>query len=76
MGLSIPRVGEEMAIDLAKYFESIEKLQTASFEELQALDGVGPIVARALVDWFADKNNKKLFHFSLSKYTLPLSAWK
>lgn len=60
VGLSIPRVGEEMAIDLAKRFGSLEKLRKASFEELQNLAGVGPIVARALVDYFADKDNKKL----------------
>ena len=60
VGLSINQVGEETAIDLAKHFGDIKKLQLASFDELQALDGVGPIVAQALVDWFADKNNKKL----------------
>jgi len=60
VGLSIAQVGEETAIDLAKYFGNIGKLQQAGFEELQNLDGVGPIVAQALVDWFADKNNKIL----------------
>ena len=60
VGLSISQVGEETAIDLAKHFGDIEKLREASFDSLQSLDGVGPIVARALVDWFADKHNKKL----------------
>lgn len=60
VGLSIAQVGEETAIDLAKYFGDIEKLRQATFDELQNLDGVGPIVAQALVDWFADKNNKKV----------------
>jgi DNA ligase (NAD+) len=70
VGLSINQVGEETAIDLAKHFSTqggpasgwgaLENLRNASFEELQNLDGVGPIVAQALVDWFADKNNKKL----------------
>jgi len=59
VGLSIPQVGEETSIDLAKHFGSIEKLRGASFDELQNLDGVGPIVAQALVDWFANKNNAK-----------------
>jgi DNA ligase (NAD+) len=60
VGLSISQVGEETAIDLAKHFGALEKLQSASYEELQNLDGVGPVVARALVDWFTDKNNQKL----------------
>lgn len=60
VGLSISQVGEETAIDLAKHFGDIEKLTRATFEDLQKLDGVGPVVARALVDWFANKNNKKL----------------
>lgn len=60
VGLSISQVGEETTIDLAKHFGTIDKLREASFEELQVLDGVGPIVAKALVDWFTDKNNKKV----------------
>ncbi|MEI6528554.1 MAG: NAD-dependent DNA ligase LigA [bacterium] len=59
VGLSVPQVGEETAIDLSKHFGTIEKLRTATFDELQNLDGVGPIVAQALIDWFADKNNIK-----------------
>jgi DNA ligase (NAD+) len=60
VGLSISQVGEETAIDLANHFGSIENIKKASFDELQNLDGVGPIVAQALVSWFADKNNQKL----------------
>ncbi len=60
VGLSIPQVGEETAIDLAEHFGSLEKLQEADFADLQVLDGLGPIVARALVDYFADKNNQNL----------------
>jgi len=71
VGLSIPQVGEETAIDLAKHFGSLEKLQMATFEELQNLDGVGPIVAQSLVDYFTDKNNKKLLDNLLKQITFP-----
>ena len=67
VGLSIPQVGEETAIDLVKYFGSLEKLREANFEELQMLDGVGPIVAQALADYFTDKNNKKLLENLLTQ---------
>lgn len=59
--LSIPQVGEETGRDLAKHFGSAEKFAQATFEELQAIEGVGPIVAQAVVDWFKNKENKKLF---------------
>jgi DNA ligase (NAD+) len=71
VGLSISQVGEETAIDLAKHFGNIEKLKQASFDELQRLNGVGPIVARALTDWFADKNNKKLLDNLLKEVSFP-----
>ncbi len=60
VGLSIPQVGEETAIDLSKHFKSIEKLREASFSELEVLDGVGGIIAKSVVDFFASKHNKKI----------------
>lgn len=60
ISLSIPQVGEETAHDLAKHFKSIAKLADASFADLEALNGVGPIVAQSVRDWFDDKNNKKI----------------
>ncbi len=60
-GLSIGQVGEETAIDLANYFKTAEKFEGATFDELQNLNGVGPIVAESVIEWFKDKENKKLF---------------
>jgi DNA ligase (NAD+) len=59
-GLSIPQVGEETAFDLAKNFGTIEKLSKGSFEDIEKIYGVGPIVARSVVDWFAVANNTRL----------------
>ncbi|MDP3763115.1 MAG: NAD-dependent DNA ligase LigA [bacterium] len=59
--LSIPQVGEETARDLAEYFGTSERFAKATLEELEKLNGVGPIVARSVIDWFANKENKKLF---------------
>ena len=59
--LSIPQVGGETARDLAQFFKTTEKFAEASIEELEKLEGVGPIVARSIVDWFRDKENSKLF---------------
>jgi DNA ligase (NAD+) len=58
--LSIPQVGEETAFDIAKNFGSLKKIQGASFEEIEAIYGVGPVVAQAVFDWFKIVANKKL----------------
>lgn len=58
--LSIPQVGEETAYDVAKHFGSLEKIQEARYEEIESIYGVGPVVAQAIVDWFQDKDNRKL----------------
>ncbi len=60
VGLSIPQVGEETAILLANQFRSIDKLATATEEKLTALNGVGPIVAREIAAWFAEKRHQTL----------------
>lgn len=57
--LSIPLVGEEMAIDLARRFKTVEKLRSATFEELDIIEGIGPKVAESVVSWFKDKDNQK-----------------
>jgi len=55
--LSVSQVGEETAYDLAEHFGSIQKIQKATYKELEAIDGVGEVVAQAIVDWFFDKKN-------------------
>ncbi|MBP9757917.1 MAG: NAD-dependent DNA ligase LigA [Candidatus Pacebacteria bacterium] len=52
VGLSIPQVGEETAILLANEFRSIDKIAAADETKLTAIEGVGPIVAREIADWF------------------------
>lgn len=60
VSLSIPQVGEETANDLANHFKNINALRQVPREKLEALNGVGPIVAEAVTTWFQDKNNKKI----------------
>ncbi|MEK7610001.1 MAG: NAD-dependent DNA ligase LigA [Patescibacteria group bacterium] len=68
--LSIPQVGEETAYDLAKHFGSLEKIADAKYEELESIFGVGPVVARAVFDWFRIANNKKLIRNLLKHVTI------
>ncbi|MNY22096.1 DNA ligase [compost metagenome] len=60
LGLGIRHVGAQTAIDLASKFESIEAIQHATIEQLEAVDGIGKVVAESIVAWFADEDNVKL----------------
>jgi len=52
VALSIRHVGPVAARALAGYFGSLEAIRTATRDELAAVDGVGGIIADALIDWF------------------------
>ncbi|MGW0706818.1 NAD-dependent DNA ligase LigA [Streptomyces sp. NPDC002643] len=52
-GLSIRHVGPVAAEALAREFRSIDRIQQAGEEELANTDGVGPIIAASLKEWFA-----------------------
>ena len=60
VGLSIPHIGEETAILLAQEFRSLDALAVATEEKLNAIDGMGDIMAKAVHEWFHDKENLKL----------------
>jgi DNA ligase (NAD+) len=53
VSLSIRHVGPVAARALAAHFGSIEAIRSASVEELAAVEGVGPVIAEALLEWFA-----------------------
>ncbi len=80
--LSILQVGEETTYDLVEYFVNkvdylssttdsvLERIQSAAKEELESINGVGPIVAKAVYDWFRDADNKKLVRNLLKQVTI------
>jgi DNA ligase (NAD+) len=53
VALSIRHVGPTAAQALAKSFGSLEKIEEASAQELAEIDGVGAVIADAIVEWFA-----------------------
>ncbi len=53
VALSIRHVGPVAARALANYFGSLDAIRAATREELAAVDGVGGIIADALIEWFA-----------------------
>ena len=60
LGLGIRHVGERTATILASHFGGIEPLMAASVEELTAINEIGPTVAEAVHDFFAQPQNAKL----------------
>ena len=57
-GLGVPHVGRRMADLLARRFEGIDELVEASAEDLAAIEGIGPEVARAIAHFFQDPTNR------------------
>jgi DNA ligase (NAD+) len=49
-----------MAADLAKKYPDLEALSRADLTELQSIEGVGPNIAQAIVDWFARPTNQRI----------------
>jgi len=56
--LGIRGVGEVVAADLAGNFEDLDNLSTSSMDTLLEIDGIGPNIAEAIIDWFASPTNQ------------------
>lgn len=55
--LGILHVGEQTAKELAQRFETLEDLMGATYEQFEAVDDIGEVVAKALGDYFASERN-------------------
>jgi DNA ligase (NAD+) len=73
-GLGIRHVGIVTARDLLKCFGTIEELRRAALseggqEELSSVQGVGPVVAEAVHDFFHEVHNREVLDDLLSEVT-------
>jgi DNA ligase (NAD+) len=59
-GLGIDHVGEIAARELARHFGSMERLASASREEISAVHGIGDVIAESVSAWFASAGGKRL----------------
>jgi DNA ligase (NAD+) len=59
-GLGVRHVGERTAGILAHHFGSLERLASATVEELDDIHEIGLTMAQSIHDWFADEGNKEL----------------
>jgi len=64
--LGIRNVGEHVAKLFENYFSGdLSRFIQASTDELEALDGIGPVVAKNVVQFWADPSNKKIVYTCL-----------
>jgi DNA ligase (NAD+) len=57
-GLGIPEVGATVARELARSFHSFEGVRAATGEELEAVEGIGPIMSEQIRGFLDDERNK------------------
>jgi len=60
VALGIFGVGETAARSLAEHFGDFERLYGASYDELIQIDGIGPIIANSIVDYFSNPGNREM----------------
>lgn len=58
--LGIRFVGAVTASDLGNHYGDLDAIKKAQIEEIEEIEGVGPIAARSIYDWFHNKKNLEL----------------
>jgi DNA ligase (NAD+) len=60
VGLSVPNVGWATAQDIARELKHLDRIVNASVEELTEVEGIGPIVAQSVHEFFARDRTRQL----------------
>jgi DNA ligase (NAD+) len=60
--LGIPQVGETTARILANHFRNLENIESATSDELQTLEDIGPVVARDVMVFFRQDHNLEVIN--------------
>ena len=71
VALSIRHVGPSAAREIARELRSLERVSTATAEELAAIEGVGPTIAQSIVEWFAVDWHKEIVERWLAAGVAP-----
>jgi len=59
-GLGIHHVGRTVAETIVKHFSDMEEISAASAEDFVRIDGIGPVIAESIADWFDVEENRRL----------------
>lgn len=70
-GLGIKQVGSKMAKTLARIYKTLDNLSNATYEELVEIPDVGEIIAKSIIDYFNDEDNKNMID-RLKKYGINM----
>lgn len=69
--LGIPNIGVANAKLICRFFDhDIEKIRSSSEEEIASIEGLGEVIAKAVVDYFAEEENQKMLDALLSELTI------
>ena len=60
LAIGIPNIGRRTARDLAQAFGTLDKVRNATMEQLLAIDEIGEIVARSVIDFFSFPENQTM----------------
>ena len=72
VALGIRFVGETSARLLARHFKSMDALMAAGLAELQEVEGIGEVMAKSIVGYFADEQNRRIVE-RLRRYGLQFA---
>jgi DNA ligase (NAD+) len=71
--LGIKGVGEVLSTEIANRYRDLDSLSLSSFEEIQEMEGVGPNIAQAIVDWFDRDRNREVLEKFKQQGIWPIS---
>ena len=71
--LGIRGVGEVGAVDLARHYGSLDRISTVTVDELLEIEGVGPNIAQAVMDWFNTESNQVVLQKLKAAGVWPIS---
>ncbi len=74
--VGIPNVGRKTARDLASTFGTLQKVRSATLEELTAIPDVGDIVAQSVIEFFSFPENQEMIDRLLAAGVHPAEAAK
>jgi DNA ligase (NAD+) len=58
-GLGLPNIGKQSAKDLEAHFGNLEAIAQANETELEAIEGIGTIMAQSIHAWFSNEMNQQ-----------------
>jgi DNA ligase (NAD+) len=72
IALGVPEVGVTVARDLAQHFGTIEAIRSATAEQLEAVDGIGPKMSTTITTFLGEDRNALAIDAILAREVVPV----